>query len=131
MPININLTGVKTAPTPLPPGYFQAEVNQCEIRQSQSGNDYVAWGFTVTEGEFAGKKAWSNNSLQPQALWSFKKTMIALGFPKEELEGNIQFEPQTTMGAKCTLLIVQEEWQGETRGRVSKVMPAGVTGAVL
>ena len=131
MPININLTGVKTTPTPLPPGYYQAEVVQCEIKQSQSGNDYVSWGFSVTEGDYSGRKAWHNSSLLPQSLWSFKKTLVALGFPKEDLEGEIQFDPAAVLTQPCTLVVVEYEWQGETRGRVDKVLPAGVVGATM
>ena len=47
--INIDLTGVETTPTPLPPGYYQAEVVQCEIKKSKNDNDYVSWGFNITE----------------------------------------------------------------------------------
>lgn len=131
MPININMTGVQTAPTPLPPGYYQAEVVQCEVKQSQSGNPYISWGFQITEGEYAGRKAWHNSSLLPQSLWSFKKTLIALGFAKESLEGEIQFEPADVLQLPCTLVVVEDEWQGVTKGRVDKVLAAGVLGAVM
>ena len=131
MPININMTGVKTTPTPLPPGYYQAEVVQCEIRHSQAGNDYISWGFAITEGDYAGRKAWHNSSLLPQSLWSLKKTLIALGFPKEDLAGEIQFEPAELLELTCTLVIVEYEWQGETKGRVDKVMEAGIVGAAV
>ena len=131
MPININMTGVKTAPTPLPPGYYQAEVVQCEVKQSQAGHPYVSWGFSITEGEYAGRKAWHNSSLQSQSLWSFKKTLIALGFPKGDLEGEIQFEPTAVLQLPCTLVVVEDEWQGVTKSRVDKVLAAGVLGAVM
>jgi len=130
-PISINMTGVQTTPTPLPPGYYQAEVVQCEIKKSQQGNDYVSWGFNVTEGSYSGRKAWHNSSLLPQSLWSFKKTLIALGFPKEDLAGEIQFDPAAVLELQCTLVVEEYEWQGETRGRVSKVLPAGVVGATM
>ena len=131
MPITINMTGVKMVPTPLPPGYYQAEVVQCEIKKSQAGNDYVSWGFQITEGEYSGRKAWHNSSLLPQSLWSFKKTLVALGFPKEDLAGEIQFDPAATLAAQCTLVVVEDEYQGETKGRVDKVLSAGVVGATM
>ena len=131
MPISINLTGVKTQPTPLSPGYYQASVSLCEQRQSQDGNPYIAWQFVITEGEFAGKKAFHNTSLLPQSLWSFKKLLVNLGFEEDSLAGQIDFDPAQVLTLPCTLVVVESEWQGETRGRVAKVLPAGVVGAQL
>lgn len=131
MAINIDMTGVQTSPTPLPPGYYQAEVVQCEVKKSAAGNDYISWGFNITEGDYAGRKAWHNSSLLPQALWSFKKVLIALGFPKEDLAGEIQFDPAAVLQQPCTLVVVEDEWQGETKGRVDKVLTAGIVGAVM
>lgn len=126
MPISINLTGVKTTPTPLPPGYYQAEVSACSQKYSPQGNAYISWVFIVTvPEEYAGRKAFFNTTLQPHALWSFKRVMIALGYDEEDLEGEIDFEPSDQLGSECTLVVVEDVWKGETVGKVDQILAAG------
>ena len=126
MAIRLNMTGVSVKATPLPPGYYQAVVAQCEQKTSQSGNPTLAWQFAVTEPEeFVGRKAFFNTSLQQQALWNLKRTLLALGFEEDDLEGEIDLDPGDLVGIECTLVVIEDEWQGETTGRVDQVLPAG------
>ena len=127
-PISVNLTGVKTTPTPLEPGYYQAVVSKCEERTSDAGHPYVAWVFNVLEPEdFAGQKGFYNTTLQPQGLWSLKRLLIALGFSEEDLAGQVDFEPSDMLGMQCTLVVVEDVYKGETTGRVKEVLEAGIT----
>jgi len=126
MPISVNLTGVETKATPLPPGYYRGAVSQCEQKISQSGNAYIAWVFTVVSPEeFMGRKAFYNTSLQPQALWNLKKMLQALGYSEDDLSGEIEFEPTDLLGIEATLVVVEDEYKGETTSRVDQVLPMG------
>lgn len=125
-PISVNLTGVKTTPTPLPPGYYQAAVASCEQRTSKAGQPFIAWVFNVTApDEYAGRKGFFNTSLQQHSLWSLKRLLIALGGTEEELAGEVEFEPSDMIGNECTLVVVEDEWEGETTGKVKQVLAAG------
>ena len=126
MPISINMTGVETKASALPAGYYQAAVSKCEQRKSRAGNDYLSWTFSIqAPEEFVSRKAFYNTSLQQQALWNLKRTLIALGFAEGDLAGDIDFEPSDVLGVECTLVIVEDEYNGETVGRVDQVLPAG------
>jgi len=131
MPITVDLTGVEARLTPLPPGYYQAAVAACEQKTSRAGNPYISWVFNVVSPEeFMGKKAFYNTSLQHQALWNLKRTLIALGIPEQNLEGQIEFDASDFLGSECTLVVVEDEYEGETTGSVKQILPAGEVGEV-
>jgi len=126
MPISVNMTGVETRPTPLPPGYYRAAVSGCEQKISKSNNPYILWTFGILEPEeFVGRKAFFNTSLQPQALWSLKRVLLAFGYEKEDLEGSVEFEPSDLLGVECTLAVIEDEYNGETTGKVDQVLAVG------
>ncbi len=125
-PIIIDLDGVTTEFAPLDPGYVEAEVDSCTPGVGKtSGKPKLDWRFTITSEEQAGRKAFYTTSLQKQALFSFKRVMLALGFPEESLGGKLAFDPTTVVGLPCTLVIVPDVWDGKTRGKVDRVLPAG------
>lgn len=133
----VDLTGVSTEIEALPIGYMLAQVSACERQLAQSsGKPTVRWEYTITEPEeFAGKKAFHNTSLQPQALWNFKRTLIALGYDPDELEEEIVFVPDDVIGMDCVLQIGNEPYEGIMRTRVERVLPAdteiGIVGDAL
>jgi len=122
----VDLTGVSTEIEALPIGYYPAQVSGCERQMARSsGKPTVRWEYTITEPEeYAGKKAFHNTSLQPQALWNFKRTLIALGWDADELEEEITFSPEDVLGQECVLQIGNEPYEGIMRTRVERVLPA-------
>jgi len=130
MVISVNMTGVSEKGEALQPGYYQAAVSKCEVKTSKAGNQYISWQFNVLEPVgFEGRKAFFNNSLLQNSLWSFKRTLKALGYPEEELEGEVEFDPSDVLGVECTLVVVEDVYNGETTGRVDQVLPAGAAQA--
>jgi len=128
MVINLNMTGVNERGDALAPGYYQAAVSKCEEKTSKAGNKYLSWQFNILEPEECqGRKAFFNNSLLQNSLWSLKRTLIALGYPEEDLGGEVQFDPADVLGVECTLVIVEDVYNGETTGKVDQVLPAGVS----
>lgn len=126
MPISVDMTGITTTLTPLPPGYYQAAVAACEQKTSRAGNPYLSWVFNVVSPEeFMGKKAFYNTSLLHNALWNLKRVLLALGVPEENLEGQIELDTSEFLGAECTLVVVEDEYEGETTGDVKQILPAG------
>jgi len=126
MPLNVNLTGVETKATPLPPGVYRGAIAKAEEKTSQAGNPYVSWVFNIIEpDEFVGRKAFYNTSLLPQSLWVLKKFLSALGYEDDQLEGQIELELSDLLGVEATLVLVADTYKGETTSSVDQVLPAG------
>jgi hypothetical protein len=123
--VKIDFTGVEDREfEPLPVGRHKAKVSGCTyVEASQrSGEPGFAWEFTVTEPEFEGRKAFLNTSLQPQSLWATKRIFRALGVPPDQLEGEIDIEPEDMVDRECFIMIRHEKWEGQNRQRVSRVL---------
>jgi len=126
MPLSVNLTGVETKASALPPGMYLGAVDKAEEKTSQSGNPYVSWVFNIIEpDEFVGRKAFYNTSLLPQSLWVLKRLLSALGYEDDQLDGEIELELSDMIGVEATLVLVADEYKGETTSRVDRVLPAG------
>lgn len=127
--IRVVLAGVRTELPQLPPGYYPAEVDQIEyVAQSKaSGQPFLNWRFTLTEGEFKGQKAFFVTSLQQDSLWNLKRTLIELGVDEATLddEEGVEIDPDQLKGVACTLVVEPDEYQGAYKGSVTRVLPPG------
>ena len=111
---------------PLPEGIYDATVFNAEVKTSQKGTKYVAWEFKVTQKGSEGRRAWLNNSLQDQAKWTVMRTLVALGEPIENMKDKqFRLNFKQYFGRPCRLVVSQEEYQGEPRQRVLRVLPPG------
>jgi len=124
-PISVDLTGIKTEFEALDPGYYDAVVEGCELKSSKAHQPILNWRFNIINGEAEGRKAFLTTSLQKQALWKFKQTLIALGYEKDDLEGAVDFEPTDVIGMECVIVMVPDEYQGKTRSKLDRVLPPG------
>lgn len=132
MGVKIDFTGVEAREfEPLPVGRYFARVSGCTyVEASQrSGEPAVAWEFTVEGDEYDGRKGFMNTSLQPQARWSTKRILKALGVPDDELEGEFDFEPEDYVGRECVIVIGHETYEGEKRQRVRRVLASDAIGS--
>jgi hypothetical protein len=96
MGIRINFTdtekysGSSLGLDPLPTGKYHVAITDAEIREAgpnakNPGSQYINFEFTVQEGPYQGRKVWTNASLLPQALYTIKGILEALG---HETTGN-------------------------------------------
>ncbi len=125
MGVKLDFTGIEAREfEPLPVGRYFARVTNCQyVEQSaRSGEPTIAWEFTCEGGDYDGRKGFLNTSLQPQAKWAVKRVLLALGMPKEELEGELDFEPEDMNGRECVIVIGHETYEGEKRQRVRRVL---------
>lgn len=132
MGISVNFTDVETSDFDvLPSGSYQARITDGEIRESgpnakNPGSQYINWEFTISEGEFEGRKQWTNTSLLPQALFGLKGLLKATGqFDDDEIEGEMNFEIDDVIGSEVTIVVGQKMYDGEKRNEVKRVKPAG------
>ena len=125
--VRIDFTGVEELDfDPMPKGNYPAMCSAAEyIAESKnSGEPTIAWEFTVREGEYEGRKAFLNTSLQQQAKWASKRVMKALGADPAMLEGEFDFESGDYEGNDCVIVIGHETFEGLVRQRVRRVLPS-------
>jgi hypothetical protein len=82
---------------PLPTGKYHVAITDIEERESgpQSKNPgSIYWNieFTVQSGDYEGRKVWTNASFLPQALYTIKGIMEALGMETTGNELDIEFD---------------------------------------
>lgn len=96
-------SSIKEFPT-LPAATYEAAFS--EWKNDDKGEN-VTLIFIVTEGEFLNQKLFTNRNLQPQSLWSFKKTTVALGADPELFVGEFDTDEilQGVQGAACRLKV--------------------------
>ena len=120
---------------PLPAGRHLSKLSSVEFvaESSRSGEPAVAWQFTVDGGEYDGRKAFLNTSLQSQSLWSTQRVLMALGMDKEEIDGldwdtddpaGIQSDLDELLERSCVIVIGHEMFEGVKRQRVRRVLSA-------
>ena len=120
---------------PLPTGRHLAKLLSAEYvaESSRSGEPAVAWQYAVDGGEYDGRKAFLNTSLQAQSLWSTQRVLLALGMSKEEVDAlgwdtdnpaGIQSSLDELLEKPCVIVIGHEMFEGVKRQRVRRVLSA-------
>jgi hypothetical protein len=113
----------------VPAGTYEAVLTEQKIFTAKSSNqEAIALTFTIQDENFPeheGRKQWRNYSLQPQALWALKKSLVDLGCDPEELEGTVDLEEVIgqLIGNKCLIEVGVRMYEGEERNEVRKVRP--------
>ena len=128
MAIKVQLSGVQTGTfEALPNAVYPVHVFEIEEKTGQdSGEPYLSFVFKIDEGhEHAGRQFWHNISLSEKALWNFKRVMIALGVPAEDLEAEYAFEISDHLGKACSVRVITETFDNVARNKVKAVLPAG------
>lgn len=121
---------------PLPVARYDVKVTGATFNptSSRSEEPFIAWEYTVDGGEYDGRKAFHNTSLQPQALWSTQRTLLAMGLTKEEVDAlewdtedpeKIQSDLDKLVEdeKECRVAVGHRKFEGETRQNVRNVMP--------
>jgi len=101
---------------PVPKGVYSAELSGGELTNSGSGTPGYTLGFTIREGEFAGRRVWHTLWLTPAAMPMTKRDLTKVGITRLE-----QLERPVPPGIVCQLTVtVRTDDDGETRNRVTR-----------
>lgn len=125
--VSVDMTGVETGVT-VPEGDYTVEVAEITQETSDnSGKQYLAWKFKITEGANEGSSLFYNTSLQPQALFNLKNVLIALGVsvPNSTLKLNLDEMLELTCGAT----VEHETWEGKKKSRIVDFYPLDGSGS--
>lgn len=123
--------GDASEPDPLPSNTYPATIQSAEAKVSKNGNKYASVGFRVdpsdypadfTEGNPDGTLLTYNRILledNPQARWRLRKFLDAIGAPMSK-----QIDLNAWVGLGATLETTIDEYDGEHRPQIAKVLPA-------
>jgi len=129
--LSVDFTNVTSGFEKIEPGNYLARVEKIESKMSQAGKPYLNWMFKIQGGDYDGRTAFFMTSLAPNALWKLKQVLIA-AFDKDEedLKGQFELDTDELIGEECTLIIGEEEYNGEMRDRVLDVKDAALSDEV-
>ncbi len=105
------------------PGVYAATVSKAEAKVASTGSPMIALTFTLEDDPYEGRKVFSNLVLHPNALWRVKRDMIAFGWEAEDLEGEIDVEPEDFEELACRTRVDIREYRGEDRNSVEAILP--------
>lgn len=136
--MQINFAEVEGGFDNLPKGLYPAVVEKVEVRESKSSeHNYLNWEWTITEGEFEGRKQWQITSLSPKAFFRLKDQFEALGFDVEVEDFDIEWDEDVVItpeagpllvnpdvvGMQGLLVVTMDTWEGKERNKVDEVRP--------
>lgn len=129
-PVVVNLEGVKTTLEVIPDGKYPSKMSKYTFAMSKANQPKVTLEFIFdNDGDdnnpAAGRKAFVECSLQPQALFKIKKALIDMGADPETLEGPVDLEQALSacIGADATISVKHHEYEGSQRNDFYVVSP--------
>lgn len=125
---SLDLSGVSES-IRVEPGNYPAVIGKVELVESSDKRSHnIRWSFTISDGPSAGTPMSMFTSLKPNALWRLKGVLRNLGF-NVETAMNIEVDEETGLivdpmfvGVPCTLVIVDDTYNGVLRSSVSDVL---------
>lgn len=111
MGIKIDFTGVTTLDTsPIPAGTYFASVSACKPKAASTGTPMLEFQFVIEDdGDYDGRRVFTNAMLTPKALWKLKGLLSGLGFTREELDGEFELDPAELIGLTGYIVVVQKQ----------------------
>lgn len=109
----------------VPEDTYEAVIEKIEYREAKEKGKfpYLNVEYTITEGEFEGRKVWEILSWSPKALFRMRDFFAAAGYEDEEYDldvdedSNILLEPDLT-GEAVVLTVENEIYEKKERNRV-------------
>ena len=136
--MRINLTGVEDRSfEPLPSSRYILKITDFELRETSgsgklgAGVPMINWEFTVQsdrngDEKYKNRKLWMNTVIHEKTLFNLKSLLRATGaFKGEELEGEVDFEPEQCLGTEVIGVVSQREYNGDTVNDVKRVVALG------
>ena len=122
----------------IPAGRYNAVITDGEIRESTSdeakhpGSEYINWELTISEGDYEGRKQWTNTPIShgthecdewgPNALIGIKALLAATGkWSDEDLAGALDFEIDDVLGSTVGISVVVRDYRGDDVNNVRRV----------
>lgn len=121
--IKVDFTGVEAAESgggypPIPDGDYEATIFEIDPRRGQGpeGKPYLNVQYRLSEPPYENRRVFGIWSLAPKALSRFKRNMLDLGIPSEELTGEFTMDWSKLIGMSVIATLSTREYapQGST-----------------
>lgn len=122
----LDFTGVESY-TKASEGIHTAKVAEILEKTSQGGDDMLQFKFEITKGEDKGSAVFESFVLIDKALWKFKAFLQAIGM---KADGKLKIDLDKLIGKVCDIEVFWEEYNGQTRAKISDYYKAGKGGKV-
>ena len=122
----LDFTGVESY-TKASEGIHTAKVAEILEKTSQVGDDMLQFKFEITKGEDKGSAVFESFVLTDKALWKFKAFLQAIGM---KADGKLKIDLDKLIGKVCDIEVFWEEYNGQTRAKISDYYKAGKGGKV-
>lgn len=119
--LDYNLEDVSNEFEPLPSGQYLAKLATGDdflLGESQSGKPMIKVAWTVTEGEYEGRKIFDNVVIS--VGWKVKQYCEAAG-----IESGAALDTEDFIGLEALVQVTQQEYQGSIRNQVKNIQAAG------
>lgn len=111
-------------------GMYNAILIKVTKGESKAKNPMYSWTYAITEGESSGEELMNFTAITPAAMWKLKETLVGLGI--EPVNGLYNFkavdhttDPIGVINRKVTLSVLNQEYNGQVRASIDKVLPYG------
>lgn len=122
----LDFTGVESY-TKASEGIHTAKVAEILEKTSQGGDDMLQFKFEITKGEDKGSAVFESFVLTDKALWRFKAFLQAIGM---KADGKLKIDLDKLIGKVCDIEVFWEEYNGQTRAKISDYYKVGKGGKV-
>ena len=122
----LDFTGVESY-TKASEGIHTAKVAEILEKTSQGGDDMLQFKFEITKGEDKGSAVFESFVLTDKALWKLKAFLQAIGM---KADGKLKIDLDKLIGKVCDIEVFWEEYNGQTRAKISDYYKAGKGGKV-
>ena len=131
--ISIDFSDVKGGFEPVDEGRYACVIENVELDKGKEPphNPYFKFTLKITDGEFEGRKLWTNMVLTENSLWVLKASLEALGYEFEdgeeidfEIDGdtNVVMEPEM-IGHPCCVDVYNTVYRQKTQNNVDVLLP--------
>lgn len=122
----LDFTGVESY-TKASEGIHTAKVTEILEKTSQGGDDMLQFKFEIIKGDDKGSAVFESFVLTDKALWKFKAFLQAIGM---KADGKLKIDLDKLIGKICDIEVFWEEYNGQTRAKISDYYKAGKGGKV-
>ena len=124
--VKVDMTGVETY-SKASEGIHTAKVVEILEKTSQGGDPMLQFAFEIIKGEDKGSKVFESFVLTDKALWKLKSFLLAIGM---KADGKLKLDLDKLVGKICDIEVFWDEYNGQTRAKISDYYKAGKGGKV-
>lgn len=117
--LNLDFSSVPSR-EPLEEGVYRLQIAKVEETTSSTGNPMLKIEYNVL-GVDGDRKLWDNFVLIDKCLWKVQELFNAVGIDTSEI---VELDVNELVGLELQGKVVQEEYNGDVKNTVKKVMPA-------